>query len=284
MAARKTPWKAGLLLLFLLHVSAASAQTTVEIVDDSTETTPTDSFTTPNTVEDLPFTNLTTVTKNVSRNQSEPSVQTSAPLNVTIVTSAPTQKINNTQMAEKGNISTTPVLLSRLVELKTSTNTDPTNEPTSDDDLMFDPKNVIGTNMPTTVNHEFEKDDAEYNFEKEYDLSSNHEDTLSIANKLPGTRDKEPADADYDSDSNEYELSTDEDSHDEDSHFFLHLVLVGLLIAVVYIAYHNKRKIFLLVQKRRWRDSLCSKNAGYRRLDQNVTEAMPSLKRTNYKF
>ncbi|XP_018429640.1 PREDICTED: keratinocyte-associated transmembrane protein 2-like, partial [Nanorana parkeri] len=104
---------------------------------------------------------------------------------------------------------------------------------------------------------------------------------LFIADTFPETSNQEPSNVDYESDTNDYEFKTDEDSHNEDSHFFLHLVLVGLLIIMVYIAYHNKRKIFLLVQKRRWRDSLCSKNAGYRRLDQNVIEAMPSLKRTN---
>ncbi|XP_055458842.1 keratinocyte-associated transmembrane protein 2 isoform X2 [Psammomys obesus] len=51
--------------------------------------------------------------------------------------------------------------------------------------------------------------------------------------------------------------------------------------AVVYVTYHNKRKIFLLVQSRKWRDGLCSKTVEYHRLDQNVNEAMPSLKITN---
>lgn len=40
-------------------------------------------------------------------------------------------------------------------------------------------------------------------------------------------------------------------------------------------------QIFLLVQSRKWRDGLCSKTVEYRRLDQNVNEAMPSLKITN---
>ena len=40
-------------------------------------------------------------------------------------------------------------------------------------------------------------------------------------------------------------------------------------------------QILLLAQSRRWRDSLCSRNAvEYHRLDQNVNEAMPSLKMT----
>nr|XP_028606479.1 keratinocyte-associated transmembrane protein 2 isoform X2 [Podarcis muralis] len=68
---------------------------------------------------------------------------------------------------------------------------------------------------------------------------------------------------------------------EEDSHFFFHLVIVAFLVAVVYITYHNKRKIILLVQSRRWRDGLCSRTVGYHRLDQNVNEAMPSLKITN---
>ncbi|XP_012617621.2 keratinocyte-associated transmembrane protein 2 [Microcebus murinus] len=68
---------------------------------------------------------------------------------------------------------------------------------------------------------------------------------------------------------------------EEDSHFFFHLIIFAFCIAVVYVTYHNKRKIFLLVQSRKWRDGLCSKTVEYRRLDQNVSEAMPSLKITN---
>ncbi|XP_059207206.1 keratinocyte-associated transmembrane protein 2 [Centropristis striata] len=70
-------------------------------------------------------------------------------------------------------------------------------------------------------------------------------------------------------------------TEDEDSHFFFHLVILAFLVAIVYITYHNKRKIFLLAQSRRWKDGLCSRNTvEYHRLDQNVNEAMPSLKIT----
>ncbi|KAL2778822.1 keratinocyte-associated transmembrane protein 2 precursor [Daubentonia madagascariensis] len=68
---------------------------------------------------------------------------------------------------------------------------------------------------------------------------------------------------------------------EEDGHFFFHLIIFAFCIAVVYVTYHNKRKIFLLVQSRKWRDGLCSKTVEYHRLDQNVNEAMPSLKITN---
>ncbi|KFO10257.1 Keratinocyte-associated transmembrane protein 2, partial [Balearica regulorum gibbericeps] len=71
------------------------------------------------------------------------------------------------------------------------------------------------------------------------------------------------------------------EEEEEDSHFFFHLVVVAFIVAVVYVTYHNKRKIFLLVQSRRWRDGLCSRTVEYHRLDQNVNEAMPSLKITN---
>ncbi|NXM78347.1 KCT2 protein, partial [Serilophus lunatus] len=60
------------------------------------------------------------------------------------------------------------------------------------------------------------------------------------------------------------------EEEEEDSHFFFHLVVVAFLVAVVYVTYHNKRKLFLLVQSRRWRDGLCSRTVEYHRLDQNV--------------
>ncbi|KAM4620024.1 keratinocyte-associated transmembrane protein 2 [Polymixia lowei] len=78
-----------------------------------------------------------------------------------------------------------------------------------------------------------------------------------------------------------YKAADDYNTEDEDSHFFFHLVILAFLVAIVYITYHNKRKILLLAQSRRWRDSLCSRNmVEYHRLDQNVNEAMPSLKMT----
>ena len=43
----------------------------------------------------------------------------------------------------------------------------------------------------------------------------------------------------------------------------------------------SRCQIYLLAQSRRWKDGLCSRNTvEYHRLDQNVNEAMPSLKMT----
>ncbi|XP_037543772.1 keratinocyte-associated transmembrane protein 2 isoform X2 [Nematolebias whitei] len=78
-----------------------------------------------------------------------------------------------------------------------------------------------------------------------------------------------------------YKEADNYNSEQEDSHFFFHLIIVAFLVAIFYITYHNKRKILLLVQSRRWKDGLCSRNTvEYQRLSQNVNEAMPSLKMT----
>ncbi|XP_029956497.1 keratinocyte-associated transmembrane protein 2 [Salarias fasciatus] len=70
-------------------------------------------------------------------------------------------------------------------------------------------------------------------------------------------------------------------TEDQDSHFFIHLVILAFLVAIAYITYHNKRKIFHLAHSRWWKEGLCSRNTvEYHRLDQNVNEAMPSLKMT----
>lgn len=37
-------------------------------------------------------------------------------------------------------------------------------------------------------------------------------------------------------------------TQDEDSHFFFHLVIIAFLVAIVYITYHNKRKVWLCCQ------------------------------------
>uniref|UniRef100_A0A3B4Z0V4 Uncharacterized protein n=1 Tax=Stegastes partitus TaxID=144197 RepID=A0A3B4Z0V4_9TELE len=79
-----------------------------------------------------------------------------------------------------------------------------------------------------------------------------------------------------DSETGDSDVQNYYNTEDEDSHFFFHLVILAFLVAIVYITYHNKRKIFLLAQSRRWKDSLCSRNTvEYHRLDQNVNEAMP---------
>ncbi|KAM6322559.1 keratinocyte-associated transmembrane protein 2 isoform 2-T2 [Podargus strigoides] len=149
-----------------------------------------------------------------------------------------------------------------------------------EEDLLTDLKDTLNSSPPI-IKETMESDGGDdYG---PYEMTSNsryNPDLLEM-----------PEDDDSDTISNYNEIKTlDEKIKDvsvtgleeeEDSHFFFHLVVVAFLVAVVYVTYHNKRKIFLLVQSRRWRDGLCSRTVEYHRLDQNVNEAMPSLKITN---
>ncbi|KFZ62391.1 Keratinocyte-associated transmembrane protein 2, partial [Podiceps cristatus] len=149
-----------------------------------------------------------------------------------------------------------------------------------EEDLLTDLKDTLNSSPPI-IKETLESDGGD-DYSR-YEMTSNsryNPDLLEI-----------PEDDDSDTISNYNEIKTlDEKMNDvsvtgleeeEDSHFFFHLVVVAFLVAVVYVTYHNKRKIFLLVQSRRWRDGLCSRTVEYHRLDQNVNEAMPSLKITN---
>ncbi|KGL86979.1 Keratinocyte-associated transmembrane protein 2, partial [Charadrius vociferus] len=150
-----------------------------------------------------------------------------------------------------------------------------------EEDLLTDLKDTLNSSPPL-IKETMESDgDDDYG---PYEMTSNSRDNPDLL-EMP-----EDDDPDTISNYNEEIKTLDEKIKDvsvtgleeeEDSHFFFHLVVVAFLVAVVYVTYHNKRKIFLLVQSRRWRDGLCSRTVEYHRLDQNVNEAMPSLKITN---
>nr|XP_013801327.1 PREDICTED: keratinocyte-associated transmembrane protein 2 [Apteryx mantelli mantelli] len=147
-----------------------------------------------------------------------------------------------------------------------------------EEDLLTDLKDTLNSSPPI-IKETMESDGDDYG---PYEMTSNSRYSLDLLD-MP-----EDEDSDTISNYNEEVKSHEEKIKDaaitgleEDSHFFFHLVIVAFLVAVVYITYHNKRKIFLLVQSRRWRDGLCSRTVEYHRLDQNVNEAMPSLKITN---
>nr|XP_009677498.1 PREDICTED: keratinocyte-associated transmembrane protein 2 [Struthio camelus australis] len=147
-----------------------------------------------------------------------------------------------------------------------------------EEDLLTDLKDTLNSSPPI-IKETMESDGDDYG---PYEMTSNSRYSPDLLD-MP-----EDEDSDTISNYNEEVKSHEEKTKDtvvtgleEDSHFFFHLVIVAFLVAVVYITYHNKRKIFLLVQSRRWRDSLCSRTVEYHRLDQNVNEAMPSLKITN---
>ncbi|XP_069619922.1 keratinocyte-associated transmembrane protein 2 [Ranitomeya imitator] len=187
---------------------------------------------------------------------------------------------STTQAVGKGSV--TSALVTKLLKLKATTEAETAESTSIEENLIVDGKNNVITPLPSA--NESEDDDYE-----DTDYEGTDKDNGGLESDdviMPDKNDQVHVDADYEDNSNDYEIKPNDGSDaDEDSHFFVHLVVIAALIAIVYIAYHNKRRIYLFTQRMRWREGLCSKNTGYRRLDQNVSEAMPSLRNSkNYVF
>ncbi|KAM4035728.1 keratinocyte-associated transmembrane protein 2 [Anomaloglossus baeobatrachus] len=303
MAAGKTSrrLRSSWLLLVLALLISEDAVTAEPTVTGSKLTTHADSPSTPNDTPSLSasvnITSLTTVLKKDSKTEGNNATTTGAATaasNATTTVATKTtqgQKVSPT-LAQLANTTTTQAmdkssvtsaLITKLLKAKTTTEAETTENTSIEESLILDGKDTIITTLPSAN----ESEDEDDYIDTEYDGTIKDSDSLAKEDVLmPGKSDQDPADPDYEENSNDYEIKPNDDSDvDEDSHFFLHLVIIAALIAVVYIAYHNKRRIYLLIQRRRWREGLCSKNTGYRRLDQNVNEAMPSLSNAkNYVF
>uniref|UniRef100_A0A3B5BGP5 Keratinocyte-associated transmembrane protein 2 n=1 Tax=Stegastes partitus TaxID=144197 RepID=A0A3B5BGP5_9TELE len=163
------------------------------------------------------------------------------------------------------------------------------NDPTEVTDSDFQQSNIDSNLLETTDKDQgtrflggYDDDDEEddENYEANEDSDDSDAAFVSNDNSKDQTENRRQQQADK-MEVTLYKGPNSYNTEDEDSHFFFHLVILAFLVAIVYITYHNKRKIFLLAQSRRWKDSLCSRNTvEYHRLDQNVNEAMPSLKMT----
>lgn len=110
---------------------------------------------------------------------------------------------------------------------------EPANAPTvqyTDPDLL--PTSNNGQESP--INLDYGEDDSDYEdgFDTDTTYMSNMESKDQSKNRLP-----EPDGLDFTRYKNSYS------SEDEDSHFFFHLVILAFLVAIVYITYHNKRKV-----------------------------------------
>ncbi|XP_029439555.1 keratinocyte-associated transmembrane protein 2 isoform X2 [Rhinatrema bivittatum] len=172
---------------------------------------------------------------------------------------------------------TSPVARTMTLGANSEATADNSEDLTIEEGLLPDQLNgSVATSKETTEPEEYS--DMNYEF-----ISNNQHRSDADDEALPAD-DEESDDMNSYDDDKDFDAKIKEQlspSPEEDGHFFFHLLALAFLVAVIYITYHNKKKIFLLVQRRRWRDGLCSKTVGYQRLDQNVNEAMPSLKITN---
>lgn len=100
----------------------------------------------------------------------------------------------------------------------------------TDSELL--PTSVNGQESP--INLDYGEDDSDYEdgFDTDATYMSNTGSKDQSKNRLP-----EPDGLDFTRYKNSYS------SEDEDSHFFFHLVILAFLVAIVYITYHNKRKV-----------------------------------------
>ncbi|XP_036443906.1 keratinocyte-associated transmembrane protein 2 [Colossoma macropomum] len=170
----------------------------------------------------------------------------------------------------------------------------PTSTPEAKPDSPFESEKTLdfeSTTSPVEVGTDSYDDDDDDDDDNEYLPADNtqHEETQILNHNLEEEEDEEDDHMQVIDEGSvksgkinvHMKDTTIYNTQDEDSHFFFHLVIIAFLVAIVYITYHNKRKIMLLAQSRRWREGLCSRSVEYHRLDQNVHEAMPSLKMTN---
>ncbi|XP_053573196.1 keratinocyte-associated transmembrane protein 2 [Bombina bombina] len=285
-----------IIFLSLLLIGISMQQTEDSTPEFSTPAVPTPAVST-NIIDDTSdFMKNTTSSSNTSDDSATPFTaqeNLSTPLsNKTIISNDTVQVSSLTTQRARNAESVNMTAVSKIVKALTPIVSDPTQDPTlAEENFLQSDKNTVATTVSSSSElGENDSNDIDYDVQdpSDTDVNLNVDDTADNFNEDDIPVDRHQADDDDDdTDTNNYEddvnvkLGAGVYVEDGDSHFFLHLVIIGFLIAIVYVAYHNKRKIFLVLQKRKWRDGLCSKNTGYHRLDQNVNEAMPSLKMTN---
>ncbi len=80
--------------------------------------------------------------------------------------------------------------------------------------------------------------------------------------------------------------SIDFDEEESSSHFMAYSLIAIIIIMATYIMYHNKQRIIaVIIEGRNANERRRRNNDGYQKLDQNLSDVMPSLQKSKeYKF
>lgn len=226
------------------NVAATTAEAPKEDVTAATPTKPEDSKETPgDSIIDADRKEPVTVDKQVTDEHSEPDdheAETDKPAasEASVASSpqtpaeSPPDQEPDSPRSDEAPTSELDPKPSNALNPSTPQYTDPELLPTSDNSQV------------SPMDPEYEDDDVDDDDDEEYDLSLTLDtDTTYVAkadnkdqskNRLP-----EP-------EADEQDFTRFKDSYNsevEDSHFFFHLVTLAFLVAIIYITYHNKRKV-----------------------------------------
>lgn len=84
-----------------------------------------------------------------------------------------------------------------------------------------------------------EEEEDDYDDDDDEEVTNNLYENLEEMKLQTESRLQPPVDLEM----TRYKGADSYNSEDEDSHFFFHLVILAFLVAIVYITYHNKRKV-----------------------------------------
>lgn len=117
-------------------------------------------------------------------------------------------------------------------DLKPSSELSPTTELYAEPDLL--PTSDKGPGLQGDLDAFTEGDEDDDDDSDDYAYDANDFGKIQIDNKLQPSVGIEV---------NRFKGADVYNTEDEDSHFFFHLVILAFLVAIVYITYHNKRKV-----------------------------------------